>query len=197
MAQALTELGFHVDHARLDAHTAQGNAIGRPHLARAVVEDAANQDRIADEELVDPTLFLQAYLLPGRPAYRGRTTPTVQEAIATIHRAGGLAVWAHPFWDIADQEDVLATAGAFQAWGLDGVEAFYATHDRSQTLALCDLCRRTGLLSTGSSDFHGPDHRLFHQFRAFSLYGREPNLGPIADAAHAQSSPHETSQTAH
>ena len=36
------------------------------------------------------------------------------------------------------------------------------------------------MLATGSSDYHGPDHRLFSRFRAFELHGREPNLGPIA-----------------
>jgi adenylyl-sulfate kinase len=36
------------------------------------------------------------------------------------------------------------------------------------------------MLATGSSDYHGPDHRLFSEFRAFELHGREPNLGPIA-----------------
>ena len=37
---------------------------------------------------------------PARPAYRRRTKPTVAEAIALVHEAGGVAVWAHPFWDI-------------------------------------------------------------------------------------------------
>jgi hypothetical protein len=37
-----------------------------------------------------------------------------------------------------------------------------------------------GLLMTGSADFHAPDHRYFNRFRAFDLYGLEPNLGPIA-----------------
>ena len=36
-----------------------------------------------------------------------------------------------------------------------------------------------GLLATGSADFHGPDHKLFHRFRAFDLFGLEPDLGPI------------------
>ena len=36
-----------------------------------------------------------------------------------------------------------------------------------------------GLLLTGSADFHGPEHERFNAFRAFELYGLEPNLGPI------------------
>ena len=63
--------------------------------------------------------------------------------------------------------------------GLDGVECFYPTHGREQTELLTDHCERLGLLRTGSSDFHGPHHREFSRFRAFSTYGREPWLGPI------------------
>ena len=44
---------------------------------------------------------------------------------------------------------------------------------------LADRCEQLGLLSTGSSDFHGPDHRLFSRFLAHRLYGRTPRLGPI------------------
>jgi predicted metal-dependent phosphoesterase TrpH len=75
---------------------------------------------------------------------------------------------------------VLETIDRFAALGVDGVEAFYVTHTREQTLLVADRCAELGLLTTGSSDFHGPDHPLFHAFRAFDLHGREPVLGPIA-----------------
>jgi hypothetical protein len=64
--------------------------------------------------------------------------------------------------------------------GIDGVEAFYITHTREQTELLAERCAALGLLSTGSSDFHGPDNRLFSRFLAFETYDLEPNLGPIA-----------------
>ena len=89
-------------------------------------------------------------------------------------------MWAHPFWDIADPGAVLEAIDRFRGWGLDGVECFYATHTREQAELLADRCAALGLLSTGSSDFHGPAHKLFSRFRAFSTYGREPALGPIA-----------------
>jgi predicted metal-dependent phosphoesterase TrpH len=103
----------------------------------------------------------------------------VSEAIAAIHGAGGVAVWAHPFWDLASPDDVRGALVRFADEGLDGVEAFYATHDRDQTHLLCALADEHGLLTTGSADFHGPEHRCFSRFRAFELYGREPRLGPI------------------
>ncbi|MGH3266682.1 MAG: hypothetical protein ACRDNS_32385, partial [Trebonia sp.] len=91
----------------------------------------------------------------------------------------GVAVWAHPFWDIEQPADVLESLDRFRAAGLDGVEAFYATHTEDQTRLLAARCAELGLLSTGSSDFHGPHHHRFSSFRAFRTYGLEPALGPL------------------
>jgi hypothetical protein len=150
-------------------------------LAQAVVSLQSNRKRLAAEGLLDPTAFLVAYLIEGRPAFRHRAAPTVDEAIELIHGAGGLAVWAHPFWDIDQPAAVLEAIDRFRAAGLDGVESFYVTHNREQTQLLVDRCAELGLLSTGSSDFHGPQHHKFSRFRAFDTYGLEPALGPLAD----------------
>jgi predicted metal-dependent phosphoesterase TrpH len=180
MADALRGLGFELDYGILERRAAEGKPIGRPHLAQAVVGHAANATRLADEGRPELSAFLEAYLIEGRPAFRSRTMPTVADAVRAIHEAGGVAVWAHPFWDIPDPEGVLATLERFHGLGIDGVECFYATHTREQAELLADRCAELGLLSTGSSDFHGPQHKLFSRFRAFSTYGREPVLGRIA-----------------
>ncbi len=179
MALALRELGYELDERPLAARRDAGAPIGRPHLAQAVVGCPANAQRLAEEGLQEPSAFLVAYLIEGKPAFRGREVPTVSGAIATIHEAGGVAVWAHPFWDVEDPAEVLATIDRFRRDGLDGVEAFYVTHTEQQTLLLADRCEELGLLSTGSSDFHGPHHRQFSRFLAHELYGRTPRLGPI------------------
>lgn len=180
MSDALLELGFELDRAALSAREEQGKSIGRPHLAQAVVSVAANHDRLAAEGLLDPTEFLVAYLIEGRPAFRDRAAPSVEEAIELIHGAGGLAVWAHPFWDVKDPDAVLSAVDRFRGAGLDGVEAFYITHTREQTELLTGHCADLGLLSTGSSDYHGPEHHTFSRFRAFETHGLEPTLGPLA-----------------
>jgi hypothetical protein len=163
----------------LTQRRAAGKPIGRPHLAQAVIGHPANGQRLRDEGRDDVSPFIEAYLIPGRPGFRGRTMPTVQEAIGVIHDAGGLAIWAHPFWDLDADDEVTGAVERFAGFGLDGVEAFYVTHTREQTQHAADLCAARGLLTTGSSDFHGPDHRLFSRFRAFQLFDREPDLGPI------------------
>jgi predicted metal-dependent phosphoesterase TrpH len=179
MAAALLELGFELDTRPLEERARDGKPIGRPHLAQAVVGHPANTQRLREQGLNDFSAFLEAYLIEGRAAFRGRETPTVAEAIETIHRAGGFAVWAHPFWDVDAPAEVLDTIDRFAALGLDGVECFYVTHDQAQTALLCRRCDELGLLITGSSDYHGPGHRLFSRFRAHELYGFAPRLGPL------------------
>lgn len=180
IAEALGNLGFELDEALLEARASTGKSIGRPHLAQAVVSHPANAQRLEAEGRSDPSAFLEAYLIDGRPAFVPRQGPSVAESIAAIHDAGGVAVWAHPFWDVANPRAVLDTVDRFRSCGLDGVECFYATHTREQTELLADHCAERGLLSTGSADFHGPEHTRFSRFRAFSTFGREPVLGPIA-----------------
>jgi len=185
MIERLEELGLHVDRSAIAVRGAEGKAIGRPHIAAAIHRHPGNAERLKLEGLTaDPSQLLVAYLIPGAPAYVRRSRPTVAEAIALIHAAGGVAVWAHPFWDIEEPEQVRKTLARFaNEAGLDGVEAFYATHTREQTLLLAAQADELKLLTTGSADFHGPDHKLFSIFRAFDTHGREPNLGPIADGA--------------
>jgi predicted metal-dependent phosphoesterase TrpH len=179
MAGAMRELGFELDESEIDARVAAGEAIGRPHLAAAVLSCPANASRLEAERIDGVGPLIKTYLIEGRPAFRIREKPTVAQAIATIHAAGGVAVWAHPFWDISDPSEAIARVDAFEALGIDGVEAFYLTHTREQTELLAERSGALGLLTTGSADFHGPENRQFSRFLAFETYGIEPNLGSI------------------
>jgi predicted metal-dependent phosphoesterase TrpH len=183
MADRLRELGFELDDAPLKDREAAGKPIGRPHLADAVLAHPANARRLSDEGIEGKNELFPPYLVPGAAAYVARSRPTVPDAIRVIHEAGGVAVWAHPFWDLDDPQEGLRTLGAFADAGLDGVECFYATHTDEQTRLLHEHATTRGLLRTGSSDFHGPEHDRFSAFRAFELYGLEPELGPIARSA--------------
>lgn len=180
MRDALVEVGFELDEAEIQQRIAQGRPIGRPHLANAVLGAPANAERLSREGIEDIGGLIRAYLIEGKPAFRLRETPTVSQAIEAIHAAGGVAVWAHPFWDLSDPQETIQSVERFRAAGIDGVEAFYITHTEEQTRLLFDHCEQHGLLSTGSADFHGPDNPLFSKFLAFETYGLTPNLGPIA-----------------
>jgi predicted metal-dependent phosphoesterase TrpH len=187
MATALRELGFELDDRNISARIQEGKPIGRPHVAAAVLDAPANEERLQREHIDDVGSLIRAYLIEGKPAFRLRDKPTVAQAVQAIHAAGGVSVWAHPFWDVSDAPEVLTMIDRFIALGIDGVEAFYLTHTREQTELLAGRCAELGVLSTGSSDFHGPDNAQFSRFLAFETYGLEPNLGPIYSAAPSSS----------
>ena len=152
MVQALRELGFEIDDEPIRQRAAIGKSVGRPHIAQAVVDHPANASRLAAEAISEQSAFLEAYLVEGRPAFRPRELPTVAEAIAAIHDADGLAVWAHPFFDFTDPPLVLDAIERFKLDGIDGIECFYVTHTAEQASLLAERCAELGLLSTGSSD---------------------------------------------
>ena len=179
MADRLRELGFELDDTPLVARREAGKPIGRPHLADAVLEHPANAQRLADEGIHGKDELFPPYLVPGAKAYVARSRPTVAQAIEVIHAAGGVAVWAHPFWDVDAPEEALATLAEFADAGLDGIECFYVTHSEEQTRLLHDFATSRGLLTTGSTDFHGPDHGRFSAFRGFEVHGLTVELGPI------------------
>ena len=176
---ALRDAGLELDERLLEARRSAGASIGRPHLAQAAIAHPANAERLRAEGATDVNAFIEAYLIPGRPGFRPRDAPSVAQAIELVHAAGGVAVWAHPFWDVDGVTAFDAAIARFAALGVDGVEAFYVTHTREQTLHAAAAALGHGLLTTGSSDFHGPQHRLFSRFGAFELHGLHAELGPI------------------
>ena len=70
--------------------------------------------------------------MPGARAFVPRRWPSAAQAIELIRAAGGVAVIAHPYWDISapDQVDDLV-----RSLGADGVETFYRSHCEEQTAA--------------------------------------------------------------
>ncbi len=183
MAEKLVELGWQVDDSLLAKRREAGKPIGRPHLTQAVLNHPANAERLAEAGYDDVSKFLPDFLIPGKPAYLARTHPTVGDAIAWIHEAGGVAIWAHPFWDLDSDAEVLEAIDVFRAHGLDGVECFYVTHTPAQTQLLAERCGELGLLKTGSSDYHGPEHRLFSRFLAYDAHGHAADLDALTGAA--------------
>src|ERR1700710_1543975 len=132
------------------------DSIGRPHIARAA---GATGD-------LGP--FFEEYLVPGAKAFVPRRWPDAAEAIELIHEAGGVAVIAHPYWDISEPGEV---DDLIRSIGADGVETFYPTYSEAQTKHLLDLCAELALVRTASSDYHGPTHRTFAKFGAYDTYG--------------------------
>ncbi len=119
------------------------SSIGRPHLARALVA-------LGYAESV-PDAF-DRLIGDDRPAFVPTRLQTPAQAIETILSAGGIPVWAHPPADLVGE----LLPGMIRA-GLRGLEVYRPTHRRNQVLRLEEICKTTGLLKSGGSDWHTPE----------------------------------------
>jgi 3',5'-nucleoside bisphosphate phosphatase len=140
IVEKLIALGVKITYADVLAQAGTG-AVGRPHVARALVEDGWATD-VRDA--------FDRYLGAGRPAYIAKEQLDMRDAIAMIHAAGGLAVLAHP-GSGGTRERLTALA----AIGLDGVEVKHPSHSPGDTTRLRTLCEQLGLVVSGGSDWHG------------------------------------------
>lgn len=153
IVRRLQALGVPITMEEVRGEGGQGT-IGRPHFASVLVK----KDYAADI----PDAF-NRYLGRGCPAYVERFRLGAGEAIELAHRAGGVAVLAHPLTLGVEGEDLAALLGRLAAQGLDGMEAYYASYPRETRHTLAALARRHGLIPSGGSDYHGrfkPDTRL-------------------------------------
>ncbi|HKP75902.1 MAG TPA: PHP domain-containing protein [Longimicrobiaceae bacterium] len=122
----------------------EASSLGRPHLARALVE--AGHVRSVGEAF-------DLYLKDGGPAFVETEFPGVREAMDTIHKAGGVAIWAHPELEVFDRE-----IRTFRTWGLNGIECFRPNTPPVESMLYEKVAREMGLYRSGGSDWHGP-HR--------------------------------------
>jgi 3',5'-nucleoside bisphosphate phosphatase len=139
---------------------AGGENIGRPHVARAMVEAGVVPDM--------KSAFVPEWILDGGRCYVQRVKITPEEAIQRIHAAGGVAVAAHPARTGLTDDDVERLAAS----DLDGLEVFYPRHDAAQTAHFARLAGRYSLLVTGGSDDHGDvnEGRLMGSIRLPYVY---------------------------
>jgi predicted metal-dependent phosphoesterase TrpH len=140
MVQRLNELGVRIDFASV-LEQAAGGAIGRPHVARAM---------IAEGWAVDFRDAFDRYLGNGRPAYVTKERLVVSEATSLIHRAGGLAILAHP-----SHSGTRERIAAFVEQGMDGVEVRHPSHSAEDMARLAALVEHFSLVPSGGSDWHG------------------------------------------
>lgn len=126
---------------QLAAALKNGHAVGRPHVAAAMVR----QGLVNSIE----TAFRQ-FLGEGCPCYVSVTPISVEETLAVIHSAKGLAVLAHPH--LISNEALLK---ALLEMPFDGIETFYARFPESRHKRWIEIATKKGWLMTGGSDFHG------------------------------------------
>lgn len=142
---------------------AGGGAIGRPHVARALVKvGAARTVQDAFDRFVGW----------GRPGFVEKRLPPFRAVADLVHRAGGVVSAAH-----LKERGSRAALTALRAEGLDAVEVRHPTHDADLRGRLSDHARALGLLVSGGSDWHGDEPG---QMPTAALGGQQVPLGWLA-----------------
>lgn len=134
---------------------ADANTIGRPHLARAIVDAGAAKD-VQDA--------FDRWIGSGGPAYASRYALDPVRAVELVRAAGGVCSLAHPARaEGAWNESVpLELVERMVAAGLGGIEADHPAHNSKQARYWRGVAGDLGTVVTGSSDDHGSmtGHRL-------------------------------------
>jgi len=146
MVERLRRLGAPVQYDRVE-ELAGGGSVGRPHIARAMVEAGVVPDV--------PSAFSPDWIGTGGRAYVAKEAVTPVEAVEFIHGAGGVAVLAHPSIHAGARAVPEPVIRDMAAAGLDGLEADHPDHPPADRDHWRALAAELGMEATGSSDCHG------------------------------------------
>jgi predicted metal-dependent phosphoesterase TrpH len=149
-------IGIEIEFDDINSY-ANGDVLAMPHFARWLMNHGFSTGVVE---------AFNKYLLPDSPketrCYEERFHPSQEDAFGVIHRAGGVAVMAHPkYWrrewrekgvDLAAAEKELSR---LKEAGLDGVEALYQANSPGENVDFVRLATKLGYLKTAGSDFHG------------------------------------------
>jgi predicted metal-dependent phosphoesterase TrpH len=141
MVERLRSLGITISTDRVD-QLAAGGAMGRPHVARALVE-AGHVASV--QEAFDK------YLGAGKPGYVEKERFAVHEAVSLIHDAGGVTSIAHPTL----YPDHNRLVPLLLDEGIDAVEVLHPQVDENHRHRYASVARFRGKFTTGGSDDHG------------------------------------------
>lgn len=139
--EKLSAYGVHVE-AKTIIEKAGDGAMGRPHIAEALVEGGYVKDF---------NEAFERYIGEDCPAYVEKFKMSPDEAIRHIHGASGLAFVAHPGFYLEDGDSF----SQLLDYGFDGIEVYHSKHGAETAARLTSIAEERGLLMSGGSDFHG------------------------------------------
>lgn len=126
----------------IDEQFSEGiETIGRPHIAKAMIDKGYVENYQEAFKL---------YLGEDKPAYSRGTTISIEETLAAIKSAGGVAIIAHPH--LIQKPELLRE---ILTMPFDGIECYYGNFMRDRCDRWLKIAKRRNWLATGGSDFHG------------------------------------------
>lgn len=156
IVKIISKLGYYLEWNNLLKLTE--GTIGKPHIARAIFENPKNKRKLLSKFGKLPSVgeFIEEYMISGKEAYVEKAGFEPKEAIDLIHKVKGVAVLAHPGFDIeiGDEE----TIKIFKNWELDGLEVLAPIKTPKRTKVcikyFAAVAKKYGFLITGGSDYH-------------------------------------------
>jgi len=146
IAARMQSAGINIDYDDVRLKAGKGS-IGRPHIAALLLEKGYvdNMGKAYRE-----------FLAAGCKFHVPKKKLELEKAVTLIHEAGGLSFTAHPYsLGFKTYPPLGRELLKFKEIGVDGIEAYYAKHDRYFTRWLLDFAEKNDMLVSGGSDFHG------------------------------------------
>lgn len=174
MGESLAKAGIQGAFEGALQYVGNRDLISRTHFARFLVEKGVCKDTGE---------VFRKYLTEGKPGYVAHEWATLEEAVAWIHGAGGMAIIAHPgrYKRLrASEEHALFTE--FCALGGQGVEVITGSHTPVDAQKYAQVAKDFHLLASRGSDFHSPEESRI-DLGALPLLGStvEPVWAHLAD----------------
>ncbi|MBV2235730.1 MAG: PHP domain-containing protein [Sterolibacterium sp.] len=147
MAAELDKVGIHGAYEGALRFAGNPAMVGRSHFARYIVE--AGHAR-------DVKSVFDHWLAKDKPGYVPHQWTSLSNALDWIHRAGGVAVVAHPGRYRITRKELRSLLAEFCDLGGEGIEVLSGSHSAEDVAASARHAREFGLLASRGSDFHGP-----------------------------------------
>jgi len=155
MVSKVAALGYDIHYNEVLAIAGEKSTIGRPHIARVLVE-----------KNYFPTIssVFDALLDTNRPGYVPHYKLSVAQIITLIRQVNGIPVLAHPGL-IGDDNVVLDMVQS----GMQGIEVYHPSHSEMQIKKYTQIAREYNLAVTGGSDFHATPGRFPEKLGIFTI----------------------------
>ena len=129
-----------------------GGTVGRPHVAQALVQSRLIAG-VAEA-------FTPEWIGTRGRYWAPKLELDVLDAIRMVADAGGVSVFAHPGASARGRTVSDGVIEDMAAAGLDGLEVDHPDHTTQTAARLSILAEGLGLITTGSSDFHGANKQV-------------------------------------
>lgn len=121
----------------------QGESIGRPHIARVMIEKGY---------IKDISEAFDKYIGKNKKAFVERYKLSLKDAIDIIHDCSGIAVLAHPILLKVPIKELL------DDFDIDGIEVYHSKQTKNDSKLYLKIAKEYNLYITGGSDFHHFDN---------------------------------------